>query len=779
MTVDASALVLVQPDDTIETVIAKVRESGATNVQLLIPEGTTALQKLSGFAELRLMFDRRQMRLQVISPDQKVLNAARRNEFEIVGVEGVSIATKPIGNGGSRKSYATRSLPAAPDTIVATPSVPAADEPELSSPHSVAESVDLDARPSTIDEPKLIAPPSIAEPLDLDARPSTIDESEPPASPTLVEPVDTIVYPSSDAEAAESFDTTPTAHPIADHDAEFLSALDSMPAGERYTAEDDPARSGSPDATRAAPGAREPADDDIARRLAEYEYDIDDLSDQPIVPIERPIPRRRTRSGLTDTGMRVMPSEETLRRSGARTTGSTDALARRERITQSGRRIPYERDEPRRNPLLAIVPLLLLIAIAGIAVAWVMTNRVTVTVAPPPQAIQETSFQNEIIPYVAPDAGQDVAAVVAMAVTAEAEATVQGRAVEQLTPVGVARGTLRIINALAQPIDLPQGTEFVATNAEGQEVRFLIDAPATVPPSTTTPSLTGSVTRFGEIEVQVSARSPGSGSNVGENSITQVLVPGQAPIQNSQTFNILNQPLTGGDEQNVFVVTEEAVFAVLGEALTQLYDNGVQQLNDQTSGGLVADSTTVSPNKTDLANPASYEPPVVSPAVGEPVDPSNPVFSVTVRTRFNALATPPDQPLEAQVNTVVPERLARRGELPCSGDELGFSVAGWNWSAQQQQLTANGTITCTPRGALSEAAISQVRNAVRGQSRAAAEESLAALQRANVIGAFELPEDKIQFTNIDLLITVQEARPGGAPTAAPDSSPTAQPTQGT
>ena len=52
MAAGKSALVPISPDDTIDAIAAQLRSTGATHVQLLVPDGTAALQTLGGFQRL-------------------------------------------------------------------------------------------------------------------------------------------------------------------------------------------------------------------------------------------------------------------------------------------------------------------------------------------------------------------------------------------------------------------------------------------------------------------------------------------------------------------------------------------------------------------------------------------------------------------------------------------------------------------------------------------------------------------------------------------------------
>jgi len=49
MAAGESALIHIAPDDSIESIATRIRGAGATNVQLLVPDGTAALQSLGGF----------------------------------------------------------------------------------------------------------------------------------------------------------------------------------------------------------------------------------------------------------------------------------------------------------------------------------------------------------------------------------------------------------------------------------------------------------------------------------------------------------------------------------------------------------------------------------------------------------------------------------------------------------------------------------------------------------------------------------------------------------
>ena len=270
--------------------------------------------------------------------------------------------------------------------------------------------------------------------------------------------------------------------------------------------------------------------------------------------------------------------------------------------------------QPRRGRSWALTPLLIALAlalvIALVLAIWFLNSRVTITVAPPASAASEHPFTSEIIPLVQLGENSN-AAVQAVPVSASAEAVVTGQVQnETLSPSGTAKGEITIINTIGSAVPIPKGSEFIGKNSAGQEVRFSVDNDVTVPGATSSSSLTGSSTTYGQIIVGVTARSPGSASNVDVNSVTQLLIPGQQPIvsQNSN-FIFQNAAIGGGSEQPQRIVTEADVQAVLGQALTALYANGNQALRSQIDESKVAiDATTIAPSAEAAGRPQKLRP---------------------------------------------------------------------------------------------------------------------------------------------------------------------------
>jgi len=679
-----SALVPVLPDDTIDTIVTKVRSTGATSVELLVPDGTPALQALGGFERLCRTLERDNIGLLVISSDEKTLNAEPGVVLDTLGIDGARVAPPAPHAGGAADRFATRVLPAA-------------------------------------------------------------DRGR--------------------------------AAPIPDRDTAFLDALDQVPVKDRYAdLEDDDADlyaaldDLSDTIQQSGPSGRQAssADDEFAAALDDWS-DMDDVGRAPRDTGAAPRPRVSAADiDLSDDDLNRQRGGRRTESQRARTTRSMEAAGgtTARRRAPAGRVRDLEEDEyepiPRRSPLARWLPIILIALIAVAALLFYLLNRTTITIAPPSGAISAHPFTNEVIPY-APDAAKP-GAVQALPTTAQAEFTVQGQVIsETLTPTGYAKGVVSIVNTIESQVPLPKGAEFIGANASGQEVRFTLDADAVVPPAVTTSSLSGRNTTYGQIDVGVTARSPGSASNVGENAIKQIVLPGQAPIAtDTGNFVLRNAPIGGGNEQPVRVVTEADVQRKLQEALTGLYSAGIDKLQSQIDAGAQEiDRISITPDADALSRPEGYEI-TVEPAVGAQLPADNPNFVVTVRTSFEALATPRGQLVSAQLETALREHF----QSPCKpGESARIDASDYRWDGQR--LTVDGTLTCAPSGGLAPEAISRVKRAVGGKSRAEAEQSLKALQQEGLIGDYTLPPGRDTFPSLDFLLTVQEAQP-----AQPRPTPT-------
>jgi hypothetical protein len=202
---------------------------------------------------------------------------------------------------------------------------------------------------------------------------------------------------------------------------------------------------------------------------------------------------------------------------------------------------------------------------------------------------------------------------------------------------------------------------------------------------------------------------------------------------------VRHNALLGGSESEVRIVKDSDVQPVLAAALTGLDADARRQLAGLASAaGLALEETTISPRRSELEQLQGFEA-FISPAVGETLDPNNPVFSVTVQARYAALATPAGRVLEDQIPAVFTEQLRQAG-LISPGDCRAPFVTDWNWNGAV--LTVDGEIRPDPAcGAGLDAAVyNQVREAVRGKSRAEAAVALDALVAQGVIGSYTLPD---------------------------------------
>jgi hypothetical protein len=230
----------------------------------------------------------------------------------------------------------------------------------------------------------------------------------------------------------------------------------------------------------------------------------------------------------------------------------------------------------------------------------------------------------------------------------------------------------------------------------------------------------------------------------------------QPIISDRGNLLIRHDAIGGGSEQAQRIVTEADVQRVLGEALTGLYNAGMEQLARQIDQHVLAiDPTTITPDTIELARPESYNPPLIEPPLGQPVDPANPVFRVTVSTRFSALATPRDRLVSKQLEQVVPQHFLQRG-TPCNPNErVGFDVAGWRWDGSK--LTINGAVACTEYGTLTNDMLNQIRKDLVGASRSDAETRLQQFVQLGAISTYSLPAIET-LPGFDFLIDVQPAR---------------------
>jgi hypothetical protein len=404
--------------------------------------------------------------------------------------------------------------------------------------------------------------------------------------------------------------------------------------------------------------------------------------------------------------------------------------------------------------------LLLLTLLAG--AAYLYAGQATVVVSAPVRPDTVTPFEALLVPLAAPGSGTGTTAVEAEALSTDVAAAQSGEVLETTqSPSGTASGVVNLLNSSAQAILLPAGTEFIAVKADGQEVPFVSSVDVTVPGATTADNGAEIVTTRGRADVPVTARSPGSASNVEANTIQRIVPPGGPGFNvGGGSLRVSNQPISGGSEQAVRIIKESDAQALLAPALEQLDAEARRQLEGLAQArGLTIEPTTILPTRQELERLSGFEF-RIEPPVGTTLDPANPRFTLSVQARYSALAIPPERPFtgeNGQLGGAVTEQLRRSGELQ-PGDCRAPIVLGWRWDGQG--LLVDGEVrpdTLSPRcsGGLDDATLAQVRQAVLGKPRAEAEAALQVLVDQGLIGSFTLPENVTSMPMFDWQLTVR------------------------
>ncbi len=715
MVADESALVLVLPNDNVDTIIAKVRETGATHVQLLVPDGVTALQASAGIERLRDSTANDQIELQVITSDEETLDAARLGQLMTIGVRDTRVAP-PGTNGGA---IAQEELPPATTPRQSTAEVPTDDDlfaalDDLS--ETMSRSPRRDATPQEYDD-AFAAELDSLNMLDFPAEPQPGSQSQ--------------------SQRDEAYDA-------------FAAELDAW----SDSSEDDARESDiSPEQRRATPPPSEPAAPSRPRVRPE---DIELTADE------------KQRAGDIRAGGGSRPRRESRSR--------TESAPSRRNIYKGDQELYKSELQPTRRPgFIRFLPILLILLLVVIVLFLLFFNGSTtagetgkgplaslgalfggetvVVILPAPDA-EGQSF-NVPVPLVPPGSPASDTAVAAAPLSAPVEYSVTGEVLSEApSPAGTASGTLTIFSDNTQPIQLPESTQFVGTNPEGQEVRFAINEPSVIPPSTVSDLGAQVIIDRGQVEVGVTALAPGSASNIEANTISQIIVPGQPPIvvNRGGALRLQHEALGGGSEQMVRIVRDEDVQRVLGEALVGLNNQApsvLQSQAEQQSLGL--EESTITPQGNAIPDAPSYTM-TVDPPRGTQVDPAAPNFTVTVSAQFAALATPPGNPLESQLQPVTSQQLADRGGIP-----PGMSIGITNWQWDGERLTVEGMMRRVDTTLDAETRLT-ILDAVKGKSRAEAQAALDNFVQQGIIASYELPEvEQLPQRSHQLTLEVQQS----------------------
>ncbi len=658
MVADETALVLVQPGDTVDDVITKVYEAGSSHVQLLVPDDTAALQALGGVERLHRALESANITLLLISSDEKTLEAARICQLEAVGVHGARIHSpgKAASGHGDVSPYATRPLPV--------------ETAENEIPADLSES-DAD----------------------------------------FLQALDGL---SGDASGAA----------VRSEDEDLFAALDEL----------------SETMNRASTRGEISADDDFAAEL-------DSLSDMMPGDVgKRPTPATGATTPSAAPRQRIRPEDIELtdeEKSRAESTGRVRPGSGARPKTPARQQTAAE-DETigTRRPgwmviAIAVILLLLLVIIGAVLI---FGNQATVSLTLPEPVLEERPFSNQVIPRIAVNDEASQSAVQAQVLRIEAVYTTTGQvASSTMAPASSASGVVTILSQNQQPFAVPQGTVFLALNAQGQEVRFVNNEAVTVPPASQNDQGAQIILNLGQAQVAVNAQSSGSASNVDANSIVQMIIPDQPPIDVTGGFiRIQHGPITGGSEQEVWIVKDTDVQQTLGEALTGLNNQARSMLETEASNATLAlEATTGYPPARQLSQGQGYEV-TVTPPVGELVDAERRAFQVIVRGEFSALATPPGQQLSEQLQLALPEQLRVAGLITPS-DGLAPIINNWQWDGER--LSVDGILE--PTGAenqIDARTQAAIKDAIKGKSRAEAEAALENFVQQGVISSYTLPD---------------------------------------
>lgn len=409
----------------------------------------------------------------------------------------------------------------------------------------------------------------------------------------------------------------------------------------------------------------------------------------------------------------------------------------RTRETSAGRERPPRRRR-RMSAFWQWVLLLLLGSMLGVLL-WFAMIRTTVVLVPPlgeSRVVPLTNIEMAVVP-IGEGSGMDIEAV-------KLETTVtiveNGEAVSEVPmPDGRARGMVRIINLLDQDINLPAGTEFIAQGANN-DVRLMVDAPAVVPRAVTTSTLTSRTTEYGQIEVAVTARSAGSASNVAENQVTTLLLPGQGAISSNQGQIILqNPPISGGSETVRRIVSEDDVSRLLGSALAKAYAQALTELQAEAQQRLLSvDPNTMSPSLTELGDPQVYGVPRIEPSVGTVLDAGSAEVRLSIQVGFVAYAVKSEQPVASQLQQAVPLRFQGGKNPVCKVGELPSTRID-DWYVQGAAVFINGMIECAPQMPVAEPILAALPAQLAGQPVERAREILDGLRAQGAISDYQLP----------------------------------------
>ncbi|HEY0602240.1 MAG TPA: baseplate J/gp47 family protein [Herpetosiphonaceae bacterium] len=666
---EAPLLIPIQPSSTTEEICALVREAGASRVELLVPDGTRALQSIAGNEMLREAARAANVRVTLFTADEKTTDAARFAKLDVVSVGGTVSAPRP----GDTARRPTGQRPAIqPSLPPIQPRTPTASQSNVSSTPLNTSDADFLSQLEALDQNSFDEPPRVQQ----------------------------------SSQGALMYDVPGDigVQRPAQNDDEWQAAFGELDS-----------------AILNAPDEDEPLPPPPPRRRRQRPVADPDRPPRPSLlgAILGVLPQRNRRAVDTtdmpeDDGFRMSRPERTPEEAAARRRQSRNLLL---------------------GPLLALLLFVGLILIVLGATGSFDPRQVLnlaglgsapqVAIEPPLSSTDVVTFTDQIVPLVTtPITDPSSINVQGVLLSAPVEVTLQGTAVQQsVVPIGFARGSVTFRNQTSQPVTIPAGT---IVSAGGQE--FVFDGDVTVPASQDT----GQALVYGFAEGTLTARLPGAQGNIPPGTITQV------PNLTSRQFSVTQgAAFTGGTDQEVTIVSPDDVNPLLPQALTQLYAQGIQNLQNQVQAqpNLTLYSNAITPTEEFLKSLPPEEYTAVFPPIGQVAQDGT--FTVQVFRTFEALASPVDKPLDAELKRALTNKI--RVERP---DLANAAISITGWQRGEQGLIVNAV--AVPSGGyeeLPEATTQQIIEGIRGKSRAEAEEFLRQLQEEGQIRGFTLPED--------------------------------------
>ncbi|NJK81919.1 MAG: hypothetical protein HC914_19480, partial [Chloroflexaceae bacterium] len=150
--------------------------------------------------------------------------------------------------------------------------------------------------------------------------------------------------------------------------------------------------------------------------------------------------------------------------------------------------------EPRNgstNLLRGVLIALVVLVLVGLVLFWLFSGQLfgpgaVVTVVLPASPTESVPIEDEPIFIAVNSTANSEQAVVAQQVVVDTTFSATGQVTDQtLAPTTFASGIVTVYSQGGQPLFFPQGTEFVATNAQGQPVIFTADSDFSIPAAAT------------------------------------------------------------------------------------------------------------------------------------------------------------------------------------------------------------------------------------------------------------------------------------------------------